>query len=441
MKDLVSISLPNGGSYRGFANTVDGKLVPNGTGFSKYPDHYEAGTFRNGLLDGLSYYKYAEWMIVGMSSKGEINGWAFKKTGKRIVFGIFEHGILRVGLTPLIIAFAQKALEVADEREKGIVWIRANGDILVGNNQDDNERQFGFYFVGSGEVYLGVFDYDHQDITGKFLHFDKDFNINIGEYNNGKLVRSITKLDIANEFGAWADYRYFDFDISMNYAPSSFLLKKTKMMHIIDIGKTDSNLIVKANTGEIKQGQLTFQQEENRNTAWFLFPINNPAIEKEFHSIIHEDHPWVPNFNDYRVEFKNNIQGSNHLAVYKHISCWDSNADYKLDVFAYKGREDYADLDNPKELLYYMIPNYLSKAKSLSEQWLKEGWNQDYPSLRAFVFSLCDDEEERGFWGWLFDDPLMNGFYHWSLPTVYESAFEQFLLLFPEDNRPKPTES
>ena len=117
------MSLPNGGSYRGFADTVDGKLVPNGTGFSKYPDHYEAGTFRNGQLDGLSYYKYAQWMIVGMSSKGEINGWAFKKVGKSIIFGVFEHGILRVGLTPLIIAFAQKVLEVADEREKGFSWI------------------------------------------------------------------------------------------------------------------------------------------------------------------------------------------------------------------------------------------------------------------------------------------------------------------------------
>ena len=436
MKDIVSITLPNGGSYRGYGKEVNGQLIPDGTGFCKYPDHSEAGTFRDGKLEGLSYYKYAQWMAVGMSSKGEINGWAFKKVGKKVSFGVFEHGRLRVSLTPLIIAFVRRILEVAEEREKGFIWIMRNGDILVGNEQEEHERQFGFYFVGNGEVFLGIFDYNHYDITGKFLHFDKDYNISVGEYNNGVLVNRITKLDLANEFGACADYTYFDFDISMNYATSSFLLNKTKMMHIIDLGKTDYNFIVKANTGEIRQGQISFQGAENRNTVWFLFPRNNQTIEQEFYNILQKDHPWVPNFDDYRVEFKNNIQGSDHLAVYKHISCWDSNADYKLDVFAYKGREDYADLDNPKELLYYMIPNYLSKAKSLSEQWLKEGWNQDYPSLRAFVFSLCDDEEERGFWGWLFDDPSMNGFYYWSLPTVYESAFEQFLLLFPEDNRP-----
>ena len=444
MKEVKGLIISDGVTYSGATETNDYSDVPHGMGSMKYADHNETGMFQNGELKGIAYLNYHDWMYVGLASDGTISGWGLKVDRGNISFGVFEDNILKINLTPLVEVFWEKILSDANSMNTNAIRVLKTGEIFVGVPQHFLSGKFGFHFLDNGEVFLGTCEYDQSGRTGKFLHFDTDFNITKGEYLNGKLIKEISDDEYIEACNVFINHAYLDFDIKMNYAPESFLLGKTKMMHIFEMGKTPDNLLVKANICTVRGNNIQCPSGDCNQTTLFSFPLDD-EIEEELQDVMNnEEHPWVPDFNDYRVDFVNNLSGSgsDHLIVYRHVSCWDKDAYYDIDNWysvdmeelGIKNNGDYFDDNEPQDDFHSMlslIPDAFEKKSIMENQWIFGGWHYTYPSVRDYVRSLGTDDDVENFFSWLFNNSGLNNCYLWTLPYNYRNAFEQFLKLFP----------
>ena len=444
MKEVTNLILPDGATYSGEVKTDGNMDVPHGMGTCKYDDHNETGRFQDGELNGLGYLNYHDWMAVGMVQDGIFNGWGLKVNRGKIVFGIYEDSILRVDLTPLVEIFWDKILEDAGQMNKNAISVKKNGLILVGVPQFLSHGKFGFNFLPNGEVFLGMNDYDQQGLTGKFLHFDLDYNVTKGEYKDGELIKELDDDVFVSACQVWVNHAYMDFDINMNYNPSNFLFGEKKLMHVVEVGKTPDNLIVKANIGRVSGNNFECDGGVNEDTIWFAFPVDNEDVEEQILDIANGDNPWMPDFSEYCVEFYNYFSEANndHQIVYKHITCYDEDADYELDIFDYTDPSEYGvefdeDDEDDDEDIYEsqaleLIPNWSYKKMQLENQWRSNAWYFTYPSVRDYVESLAEGDDVENFFGWLFDNPMFNNSETWSLPQNYQEAYLQFLNLFPD---------
>ena len=448
MKEVKNMQISDGIIYSGEVMSDGYQDVPHGMGIMKYNDHSELGCFQDGELNGLAYINYHEWMYVGTVKEGKINGWGLKAERGKFTFGVFEDSRIKVNLTPLVQVFWSKVIEEASQLNKSAVSVKKNGEIFVGVPQYLLYGKFGFLFLGNGEVFLGRCEYNENGRTGKFLHFDLDYNITKGEYKDGKLVREIDDSEFVSACDVFIDHTYIDFDINMNYGLDSFLFGEKKLLHIVEVGKTPDNLIIKANIGHVYGNRFECEGRVYEDTVWFMFPVDNKYVESRMLDIANGDNPWMPDFSEYCVEFYNNFQEANndHQIVYKHVSCFDEDSDFELDLFEYADPSEYMDDDyddnaedddeyahgmNSGSALY-LIPNYDYKQNQLFEQWKNNAWYFTYPSVRDYVESLAEGDDVQNFFGWLFDDARFNNTTIWSLPGKYEDAYQQFLNLFPK---------
>ena len=168
-----------------------------------------------------------------------------------------------------------------------------------------------------------------------------------------------------------------------------------------------------------------------------MFPNDDGYLEDRLMDIVNGDNPWMPDFSEYSLEFYNDFREANndHQVVYKHISCYDADADYELDVFDYEFSADDDEEDEDFEMngenALVLIPNFAYKQSQLVEQWRNNNWYYTYPSVRDYVESLAEGDDVQNFFGWLFDDARFNYTTVWTLPGNYEDAYQQFLNLFP----------
>ena len=441
MKEVKNLQISEGITYSGEVMSDGYMDVPHGMGICKFSNHNETGRFQDGELNGMAYLNYHEWMAVGLVQNGVINGWGLKVNRGKIEFGIYEDSVLRVNLTPLIEIFWSKILEVASMMNRNAISVKKNGNILVGVPQAFLRGQFGFNFLSNGEVFLGVNDFDEKGITGHFLHFDLDYNITKGIFREGDFVKGVDDSDFVSACQVWVNHEYMDFDINMNYSMDSFLFGEKKLLHIVEVGKTPDNLIIKANIGKVSGNRFECEGGVNSDTIWFMFPADNEDVEERMMEIANGDNPWMPDFSEYCVEFYNNFREANnyHQVVYKHITCFDEDADYELDIFDYTDPSEYgAEFvdDNEDEVVFgpqalSLIPNFSYKKMQLENQWRSNGWYFTYPSLRDYVESLAEGDDVENFFGWLFDNPMFNNSEAWNLPQNYQEAYFQFLNLFP----------
>ena len=439
MKEVNDLLLSDGSTYSGAVQSDGYEDVPHGVGICRYEDHNELGVFKDGVLNGIAYLNYHDWMYVGMCKDRLINGWGMKVDKGEILFGVCEDSVLKVNLTPLVEIFWHKILEETGRIGKSAISVLKSGEIFVGAPQYLLFGKFGFHFLGNGEVFLGRCDYGQKGRTGKFLHFDLDYNITKCEFKDGKLVREIDDDEFISACEVFVNHAYLDFDIKMNYSIDSFLFGEKKILHIIEMGKTPDNLIIKANICNVIGNRLECESDTNDNTLWLMYPVNNSSIENRLIGIANSDEPWIPDFSDYRIDFYNNFceSSTSHQVVYKHVSCWDEEALFDLNIFDDTDPNEYGadfeddneDKEDTKEL-FLLIPDFGMKKTQLEEQWIRNGWYYTYPSVRDYVKSLAYDDDVNNFFGWLFNDYHFNNTSVWSLPSDYEMALEQFFNLF-----------
>ena len=230
MKEVKNMIISDGVTYTGEVKSDGYMDVPHGMGMMKYNDHNETGHFQDGELNGLSYINYHDWMYIGTVHNGVINGWGLKAERGTFTFGVFEDSQIKVNLTPLVAILWSKAMEEASRFNRTATYVRKNGEIFVGAPQYLLYGAFGFHFLKSGDVFVGRCDYDEKGITGKFLHFDLDFNITKGEYEDGNLVREIDDVEFIEACEVFVNHEYIDFDINMNYSMDSFFFGEKKLI-------------------------------------------------------------------------------------------------------------------------------------------------------------------------------------------------------------------
>ncbi len=360
MKEVTNMVMSEGVTYSGEVMSDGYQDVPHGMGMMKYIDHNELGRFLDGELNGVAYLNYHDYMYVGIAHDGVINGWGLKAERGGFTFGVFEDSRIKVNLTPLVGVLWSKAMEEAGHFNRSATYVRKSGEIFVGAPQYLLYGEFGFHFLGNGEVFVGRKKFNEKGITGKFLHFDSEYNITKGEYKDGVIIREIDDSEFVSACEVFVNHKYIDFDINMNYDPNNFLFGAKKLLHVVEAGKTPTNLILKANIGRVIGNRFECQGGVNEDTVWFMFPNSNDYLEKRLMCIANGDNPWMPDFSEYSVEFYNDFReaNNNHQVVYKHISCYDEDADYELDVFDYEFSLDDVDDDedmgegNPFDLLY-----------------------------------------------------------------------------------------
>ncbi len=71
-----------------------------------------------------------------------------------------------------------------------------------------------------------------------------------------------------------------------------------------------------------------------------------------------------------------------------------------------------------------IIPNMDYKISQLREQYINSGWYNEM-GLRDYVDSLAEDDQT--FWGWLFDNPALNGLLSWQLTHEQRECYNNFL--------------
>lgn len=434
--------LSKGVTYSGAVKTDRGKIIPNGIGSCKYSDHNEHGVFVDGELNGVAYLNYHKWMMIGMCSKGRINGWGMQVKDREFSFGVFLDNELKVDLTPLVSIFWYKIMDTDIRLHIDAVNVLNKSEIFVGIPQLMLEGKFGFHFLNNGEVYLGQSDYNQNGRTGKYLHFGIGYNINRGEYKDDILVRQISNTEFIDSCPVYVTHAYLDFDIGMNYSPKSFLLNKKKLLLINEIGKTLTKLIVKANICKVVHDRIECIRGKNETSTWFMFPLDRRDVCDELIGLCYNEEPWLPDFNDYRVEFHDDFREAEnyHQTIYKHVSCWDKNASFELDLYSLTDPREYgAEFNSNADIstagnIFNLIPDFLTKKAQLINQWKNDRWYLTYPNVKEYIKSLAYGNDVNDFFIWLFNDQHLKSRDAWSLPPSYNNAFNQFLELFYDEN-------
>jgi hypothetical protein len=222
LQNVKGIEVANGGTYNGSGYYERGDFIPHGMGVCTYRDHQEVGMYQEGVLDGIAYFNYHTWMQVGVAKDGNINGWGTIIDMGRISFGVFQNNELKEDLTPLVEVFWEKIKDECERLRKGIISALKTGEIFIGVPPyllSKYDTQFGFHFLNSGDVFLGVSGSRETAMTGKFLHFDLNYNITRGEYEDRELISEITNEDFISACDIFVNREYMNFDISKNYSP------------------------------------------------------------------------------------------------------------------------------------------------------------------------------------------------------------------------------
>ncbi len=190
-----------------------------------------------------------------------------------------------------------------------------------------------------------------------------------------------------------------------------------KKYKIIDIKRYESpyddGFVVFVLANPVKtnsMGHMFVSEGKNINTEEFVFPYQRQIIDPLMR-IARSETIWTPNEDDF-VYVEDEIDNTKHQFI--HCSLLT---------------DEYDDLSMNSGNRTVNVPNAHYKADQLRDQWISNGWMYDY-SLRDYVHSLATGDDVNSFWGWLFDDPSLNSYSYWNLPSEYRTAYEVFLDMF-----------
>ena len=331
--------LRDGSKFTGHVLRYGDNVVPEGMGIRMFSDHNESGHFHSFVLDGVCYLNYHKYMFAGMSRNGSLEGWAMQVKNGVFQFGQYKDDKLVVNLTPLIQPFMSRIHELTRDMNVKIVTVQGLPDsVFVGCPQLIWSGRFGITFRPQGDVYIGQSDPDvGRELTGHYLHLDVDGAITKGYFKDGQMQRPMDDIDpdpensFISAVRIWSTHEYNDFDLDMYYLPSDFDITKNYLYGIVEIGSTDTDIIVKANPYRKTAYGIEVEDYEDETTRWFAFARKEPIL-RTLQDLFNRDIAWAPLMSDYRVDFVNNIReaGTNHLVVYRHRSCWENSSHYFL---------------------------------------------------------------------------------------------------------------
>lgn len=180
--------LADGSVYSGEARLCkNGFYLPYGWG-KKYvsKDLELTGTWRDGKLNGVCYMNMHHSMITGHFVNNSPDGWCLCIDTRGFVFGVFK-------IDDCVYSLGEAVTWMMRSVDAEVRMSRSKKQIIVG--QIVNNKIIGFHFMNNGDIYVGT-DNSRLEKTGCFFKFTNDGYIQIGKFENGKLVERMTAKEV-----------------------------------------------------------------------------------------------------------------------------------------------------------------------------------------------------------------------------------------------------
>jgi hypothetical protein len=186
--------LADGTVYTGDAILcTDGFYLPNGFGKKVVSKDLElTGSWIDGNINGVCYMNMHQAMITGHFINSRPNGWCLSIEGGRgFVFGVFKK-------EDCVCSLGEAVAWMIRSMKFGLRINSNKKQIFVG--EITNNQAKGFLFSNNGDVYVGT-NNSHLDKTGYFFKFSENGYIQIGRFEQGVLVESLSPATVIKANG------------------------------------------------------------------------------------------------------------------------------------------------------------------------------------------------------------------------------------------------
>lgn len=219
MGKVNHILLPDGHYYSGYGYQNGFNFIPNGFGKKEYTDMCVTGNFVDGVLCGPSLSSHGYYMYTMNMKSNRGNGWGLCINGGMLIeFGYYKNSQLQANLLDAVDWYYRKmTLNPRDESMSHFYTSKVDGhlvEIHVGwsGTPPDNGVSLcyiGFHFMDDGSVWVGTSATRRQ--TGTLVKFIADGYIQVGEFENGELVRPMDIQEVIDSY--YGKYKFSDDDL------------------------------------------------------------------------------------------------------------------------------------------------------------------------------------------------------------------------------------
>lgn len=190
--------LTDGRKYNGWGCYNNGQFVPHGCGKKIYPDFYVYGNFKNGVLNGPAINSHDHYMYTMFFKGNKGNGWGLCVNGGYLVeFGYYENSQLKTDLTDFVQWYYEGKLSKSDRIGESMMSMYTSKEtkevatLLIGYapkkiTDGITLSCMGFRFRSNGSVWVGTGNLN--TMTGYYMHFKPNGQIDIGNFHDGILV-------------------------------------------------------------------------------------------------------------------------------------------------------------------------------------------------------------------------------------------------------------
>ena len=206
--------LEDGQKYSGWGYNRNGKFFPHGCGKKYYPDFYVYGNFVKGNLNGPAINSHNRYMYTMFFNNNRGYGWGLCINGGYLMeFGYYQNSRLKVDLTDFVQWYYEGKLSKSERSDENMMSMYTSKDskevttLLIGYapkkiSENVTLACMGFRFKANGSVWVGTGNL--SQMTGNYIHFRADGCIDIGRFDDGKLIERMSLQElIDNYFGTY----------------------------------------------------------------------------------------------------------------------------------------------------------------------------------------------------------------------------------------------
>ena len=210
--EIEKTPLSTGELYSGSGYWNERAFIPNGYG-KKYFDGVHAdiiGFFKDGNLEGPSYFSKGKVMHTIIMKNNRANGWGLKIDSGKLTFGYYKENKMVLDLTSCVDWLFDAMMEMPEDQI--MHFYKKSAMISVGYKRDDFTGDYteGFHFMSDGTVYVGTTS--STKMTGELLRFGNNADVSIGVFEKGNLVKPLSLPEL------------IDLYIEMHYKPAVTML-------------------------------------------------------------------------------------------------------------------------------------------------------------------------------------------------------------------------
>lgn len=207
---VENVALPGNKIYSGQGYYKDSEFVPQGFGWIRIQEAKAYGHFINGVMNGPAYHPMDYMMYTMQMANDRGNGWGMMINGGVLFFGYYENSDMKVEMTDAVQWYFDLMTGMGKHEAMFHGYYNA-GEIMIGWKGTDTTDFMGFHYMVDGSVYVG--SSKSLKKTGFFMKFCPDGTIQIGEFQEGSLIKA---MDIQELIGHYYDDEFLFLQATIN---------------------------------------------------------------------------------------------------------------------------------------------------------------------------------------------------------------------------------